>query len=594
MKEKALLFKKSLGAVWKSAPGWAMANTLVSLLKSFLPLVLIWLIKMLVDSITELSATPGSPTEMLLLLLLAIAAVWFIDEVASDISTFVRKRQSVDLEAYMYDLLHKKAIKLDLIYFENAGYFDKLSRATRDAPWRPNSILNNIVSLFRGTISLVLMAGVLFSFHWGLALLLIAVNIPGIWLRLHYADILYNFQRELTPEARKMAYFNWLLTGNRPARELRLFGLGPYFATLFKKSFSNTKEEEVKIVGRRTVIDIFSDAFKAAAIFFMLFFIAKRSVAGTISLGEMSMYLLAFRQGMVYIKELFGSVSGLYEDSLFVGDTFEFLDLPENIKTCQPQMVCSGLTDKIVVDNLSFAYPESEKMSIDGVSFEIKKGEVIALVGPNGAGKSTLARLLARLYDSQSGSIQWDGTDIKQFCPEEYRQQVSVLFQDFMLYNMTVQENISMGDIHKEVDTGKIEKVAKDSGIDALVKSLPNGYNTQIGNLFGESRDLSWGEWQKLALSRALYRDADLIILDEPSSSLDAATEFEIFTRFREIIKDKTTVLISHRFSNVALADRIIVLDKGRVVETGSHTQLMLVSGLYRSMYETQNALTKE
>ena len=590
MKSKLSLFGKSIKLVWISAPGWAVANIVISLIRGFLPLLLLFLIKGLIDTITGAAQASELALNEVLYTVIFIAIIWFLDEAASDIGNYVRKQQSVKLESYMYSLLHDKASRLDLKYFETPNYYDILARSSREAPWRPNSILNNCVSLFRGVVSLLLMVGVLFSFHWLLVLLLIAVNIPGLWLRLHYADILYNFKRELTPEERKMAYFNWILTGNRPSREVRLFGLGDYFISNFKESFKKTKEKEVDIIRKRSRIDLLSDLLKAVAVFVVFFMIASRTIKGYISLGEMSMGILAFRQGMIYIRDIFGSMSGLYEDYLFVGDTFEFLDLKENIVAIDPVKHIDGLTDGLVIDNLTFSYPQSENPTIKGVSFNIKKGEVVALVGANGAGKSTMVRLLSRLYDADSGSILWDGVDIRHVDPKEYRKWISVVCQDFMLYNMSIGENIRVGDVDRSIDYERIELSAKASGIYDLVNSMPKGFDTVIGTLFDDSRELSWGEWQKIAMSRSLYSDAPLLILDEPSSSLDANTEYEIFSRFREILKGRTAIIISHRFSNITLADKIVVLDKGNVVEMGTHDELIAKEGTYYSMYTKQTS----
>src|SRR4030043_2006186 len=275
-------FREAVRLVWKSAPGWALTNFSISFLRSFLPLVLIWLLKGLIDGITRtVSAAPQTSADDVIWLIAAVVIIWFLDEASSDLGNFIRKKQSMKLEAYMYSLLHSKAVNLDLINFERPEYYDSLSRASREAPWRPNSILNNLVSMFRGLLSLILMAGLLAFLHWAVALLLLAVNVPGIWLRLRYADILYNFQRQQTPEARKAAYFNWLLTGDRPSRELRLFGLGNYFIELFIKSFLKTKEEEVRIIRKRTSIELVSDIVKAAAVLITLLFIARETIIGS-------------------------------------------------------------------------------------------------------------------------------------------------------------------------------------------------------------------------------------------------------------------------------------------------------------------------
>ncbi len=589
MNSKIKYFGESVRLVWKSAPGWALTNFFISLLRSFLPLALLWFLKGMIDGITKaVSESPQESIAGIAWLIAAVVIIWFLDEATTDLGNFIRKKQSMKLEAYMYGLLHTKAVKLDLINFEQPEYYDCLTRASREAPWRPNNILNNIVSMFRSLLSLVLMAGLLAALHWSLAVLLLVFNIPGIWLRLHYAGVLYNFQRKQTPEARKTAYFNWLMTGDRPSREIRLFGLGNYFISLFRKSFLKTKEEELRIIKKRASIELVSDIFKAGAVLITLVYIADRTIKGSITLGEMAMFLLAFRQGMICIRDLFGSLAGLYEDSLFISDTFEFLNLEENIRTIEPEVIPAILERSIAADNISFTYPGNSVKTIDNVSFEIIKGEIIALVGPNGAGKSTLVRLLSRLYDPDSGSIYYDGNNIKNMDPDRYRRFLSVVFQDFMLYNLSAGENIRLGDINESKADEKIRSAATTTGIHDLISQLQNSYSTVIGNLFDDSRELSWGEWQKLALSRALFRDAPILILDEPSSALDADAEFEIFNRFREIVKGRTTILISHRFTNVGLADRIIVLDKGKIIETGTHDELMTKKGTYFTMYTKQ------
>ena len=591
IKSKLNLFRQSLQLVWNSSPGWATANIFISVIRSFLPLVLIWLLKILIDNITSASASgSGIISTDVIRMIIAVVAVYFLDEASSDLSNFIRQKQSLELEIYMYGLLHAKSVKLDLINFERPEYFDCLTRATREAPWRPNSILNNLIAFLRGLLSLLLMAGLILTLHWTIAAVLLVANIPAIWLRLHYSEILYNFQKEQTPEARRSAYFNWLLTGDRPSREIRLFGLGSYFIELFKKSFIKQKEEEIRIIRKRTMIELVSDLFKAASFLITVWFIAHQTIRGSLTLGQMAMFLLAFRQGMIYIKDLFSSMGGLYEDSLFIEDTFEFLNLEEKIKASEPSIIPSPLSENIVVDKLSFTYPGNTLKTINDVSLEIHKGEVIALVGPNGAGKSTLVRLLCRLYDPDSGSIIWDGKNIRNMNPEEYKKFFSVVFQDFMLYNLTAGENIRMGNIDEKESIEKIKNAAVVSGIDELISNLPHGYDTPIGNLFNNSRELSWGEWQKIAIARALFRDAPVLILDEPSSALDADTEYEIFSRFREIVRGRTSILISHRFTNVNLADRIIVLDKGSVIEAGTHDDLIKKGGLYCKMFMKQSS----
>ena len=588
--KKIRLFRESIKMVWASAPGWAAVNIIISVLRGILPLLLVYVIKLLIDDIASLATLKNTITFTgLLTMIIAVTVVFFLDEISIEFGNYVRKNQAFKLEEYMYNLLHSKAARVDLMNFENPAFFDCLTRAAREAPWRPNNILNNLVSMFRGLVSLLLMTGLLSTLNWWLAILLLLVNVPAIWLRLHYAGIIYKFQKEQTPEARKSAYFNWLLTGDRPSRELRLFGLGNYFKSKFKESYHRQKSEEINIIRKRTLIETISGLFKAAALFLALTYISYNTVSGKLSLGEMAMFILAFRQGMLYLKELFGSAANLYEDSLFIGDTFEFLNLKEKIVSEEPCVAPAPMKKGIKVENLSFSYPGSKTPVLDKISFEIRKEEIVALVGHNGAGKTTLVKLLCRLYDPDSGRIILDDNDIRNMDPDTYRKQLSVVFQDFMLYNLSAGENIRLGNIDSS-DIDRIKVSASKTGVHNLIESFPKGYETLIGNLFDDSRELSWGEWQKIALARALFRDAPLLILDEPSSALDADTEYEIFNRFREILKGRTALIISHRFTNVKLADRIIVLGNGSIAESGTHDELIKKQGSYYNMFIKQSS----
>lgn len=589
MRQKLELFGKSLKLVWRSAPGLATFNTLLSFILSFMPLLLIWLVKNVVDLITAASVArkSGNPIESIILPVAALAIVWFIDEALSDFSMYIRRKQSLRFEDYMYGLIHTKSSAIDLINFENPEFYNCLSRASREAIWRPNNILNNLISVSRASVSFIVLAVLIITYSPWLALLLLVANIPGIWLRLHYSEKLYDFQRKETPEERKASYFNWLLTGDRPSREIRLFGLAKYFRNHFRTAFVLHKEKELEIVRKRTYIEIVSDLVKAGAFLIALVNIAKHTILGSVSLGRMAMLLLAFRQSMMAIRELFTAVSGLYEDGLFIGDIFEFLNLREKITSAGNGEAPSPLSRNIVIENVSFSYNGNHLNAIDNLSLELKKGEIVAIVGKNGAGKSTLAKLLCRLYDPDSGSIKYDGKDIRDFDPVEYRKQFSVIFQDFMLYNLPAGENIRLGDVDNKSDDRIVDK-AKSAGIHELIEKLPEGYNTRIGNLFEGSRELSWGEWQKIALARALYRDSPVMILDEPSSALDAESEYEIFSGVKDILRDRTSVLISHRLTSTRLADRIIVLDKGRIAESGDHDTLLKKKGLYYSMFTKQ------
>jgi ATP-binding cassette, subfamily B, bacterial len=589
-KKRPLFIRKSLRLLWRSSPLWATTGTSLTLVRSFLPLALIYLVKILTDMVTELVIT-GTVADPALLVgpVLAVVAIFFADEVAGELLLFIRSKHAFHFETDVHDMLHRKSIQLDLNHFENPDYYDYLARASREAPYRPNSIIANIITLIRASVSIILMTVVLATLHPAIILLVILINIPGVWLKLRFANIIYKSKRDQTPEARKSQYFSWLLTGDRPAREVRLFGLGNYLRDLFTRSFAGRKREETEILRKRAGLEIVSGALKAGALFAALYYLTREVTAANITPGDMAMYLIAFRQVLVYIREILAAVAGLYEDNLFIADLFRFLSLEEKVKPVPPEIKINHLQQHLEVRNLSFRYPGSDRYALEDISFSIKKGELVAIAGPNGSGKSTLVKLLCRLYDPQAGGVYIDDQNIIHSDPVTYRKLYSVVFQDFMLYNMTAGDNIRMGKIDMPDPSTRIADAACKSGVHGLLSSLPGGYDTVLGRLFDESRDLSWGEWQKIALARAVFRQAEILILDEPVSALDAFTEHEIFSSLSAIRGDSTCLLISHRFPNIIAADRIIVLDKGRIAETGDHETLMKKGGLYHKMFTLQN-----
>ena len=589
MKSQLNLFTRSLRLVFSAARFHTWAGILLSLTASILPLGLVWLIKMLIDNITLVAETNSYQLSRIIIYIVAgIALIYFLEEAVKAISALLRKKQSYRVESYMFSLIHGKSISLDLLHFENPEYYDTLSRASREAPYRPSSIVNNLTAFTRSGISMVLMAGLVTVLNGWLLALLIVANIPGIWLRVHFSDILYDFRRGKSQTARKAAYLNWLLTGDRPSRELRLFGLGPWFKGLFNKHFDEQQLEEISIIRKRSLIELVSGLFKGIAVLLALWYIADRALGQWISLGELAMYLLAFRLSMTYLGQIMHSLALLYEDNLFVSDVFEFLNLEEKVIAEKPVKLIDSFSNTLQLKDLSFSYPGSKEEVIRGLNLEISKGETLALVGANGAGKTTLARLICRLYDPVSGSVMIDNINIRNIDPLNYRKLYSVLFQDFMLYNMSAGDNIYAGDIGRDKSMERLRDSAQKAGIADLIEELPQSYDTVIGRLFDDSRELSWGEWQKIALARALYRDSEILILDEPASALDARSEYELFTRFKDIAAGRTAILISHQFSNVSIADRIALLENGRITELGSHRELMNLNGNYAKLYNLQ------
>jgi ATP-binding cassette subfamily B protein len=505
------------------------------------------------------------------------------------LSGLVTEAQSVTVTDHMYDVLHAKSVEVDLEYYENPQYFDTLHRAQQEGPFRPTHIVNGLAQLGQNGISLIAMAGLLLSFHWGVAVVLFIAVMPGILVRIKYSGKMYRWQREKTQAERKAGYFNWILTGDAHAKELRLFGLGDLFIQQFSSVRKQLRHEKIELTRKRSVADFMAQIGATIAVFGAFGFIAYRTVMGGITLGDMVMYFQAFQRGMGYLRDMLGGMAGLYEDNLFLSNLYEFLDIEPKVKEpLHPNPVPQPMKKGIVFDRVGFKYPSGRGKVLDDISLSIGPGEVVALVGENGSGKTTFVKLLCRLYDPTKGVITLDGVDLREYSTAALRREISVIFQDYVRYHLTARENIRLGNIQRSADQEQIVKAARDAGADKLIARLPKGYDTVLGKWFEEGEELSIGEWQKVALARAFLRDAQVIVLDEPSSSLDAKTEYEIFRKFRELLRDRAAVLISHRFSTVRMADNIFVFENGCILEKGTHEDLIQMGGKYADLFEKQ------
>ena len=440
------------------------------------------------------------------------------------------------------------------------------------------------------SVTLLAMTGLLISLHWSVALILFAAVVPGVLVRIKYANRMYQWHQEHTQTERQALYINWILTGDIHAKEIRLFGLGDLLIDRFSKLHSKLRHEKLAIGKKRSTADFLAQASATIAVFGSFAFIAYRTVHGNITLGDMVMYFQAFQRGLSSMRDLLGGMASLYEDNLFLSNLYEFLTLkPKVTEPADPRPVPRPLQQGIALEHVSFRYPGSTRKALEDVSFSIAPGEVVALVGRNGCGKTTLAKLLCRLYDPMSGTITLDTIDLKHFATIGLRREISVLFQDFVRYHTSVRENICFGNTEQPPAQENIADAARQAGVDELISGLPKGYDTILGKWFEDGEELSSGEWQKIALARSFFRKSQIILLDEPASSLDPQAEYEIFEKFKELVQGKTAIFISHRLSTVKMADRIFVMDKGRIVESGTYEDLMQTKGRFADFFETHD-----
>ncbi|MCK5115152.1 MAG: ABC transporter ATP-binding protein [Candidatus Aegiribacteria sp.] len=587
---KKLMLGRAVSFVWKSSRGLTIANLILTIIQGLLPLIPLYLMKLLIDSIESVINDSNTTSFGHIGLLIGImGGVALLSSFVKSIAGIVEQTQARVVTDYMQDILHKKSIEVDLAYYEDSKFYDTMHRAQGEAPYRPTSIVNGFIRTIQSSISMLAMVGLLLSFHWIVAVVLVAAALPGVLVKLKFSKVNWKWQRKRTETERKAWYKHWLLTSVGHAKELRLFGLGEHFRSMYLNLRAIIRKEILGISKRRATADFATQALATLLIYGSLAFIAKQAFAGLITIGGMVMYFQAFQRGLGYLKGLLGSLAGLYESNLFLSNLFDFLDIkPSVIDPVNPRPFPPNINEGIVFDNVDFNYSSSSRKALDDISLRINPGEMLALVGENGSGKTTFVKLLCRLYDPVSGSVSIDGTSIKDFSVEDHRSNISIIFQDYAKYHLTAAENIRLGDIKHSPDDSLIHLAAEAAGADLMIQNLPDGYKTVLGRSFKGGMELSIGEWQKIALARAFIRDAPIVILDEPTSALDAKAEHAVFTKFRELVQGRTSVIISHRFSTVRMADRIAVMDKGRIIEQGTHEELMEINGKYQEMYSIQ------
>jgi ATP-binding cassette subfamily B protein len=577
--------------VWSIAPGWTAANIALAVVQGLLPLVGLYMMKLIVDGVTKgITATDKSAAFRDVAVLLVIAGlVGLAIALARSAASLVSEAQGQAVTDFISDMIHAKSIAVDLEYYENSKYYDVLHRAQQEAPFRPTKIVADLVMVGQNMVSLLGVIGLLARLHWSIGLIIVAAAVPGAYVKLRYSSRLFFWQRDTTVADRRSWYYHWLLTQGDLAKEIRLFGIGEVVRGWFHDIRTKLRRERLGITARRSAADLASAVVAVIAVYGTFTYIVWRTIQGAISLGSMVMYYQAFQTGLGALQQVLQGLAGLYEDNLFLTYLHEFMALePKVVDPPRPVAVPRPMREGIVFDDVTFAYPDTERTALEHVSLAIRPGEVSALVGPNGSGKTTVVKLLCRLYDPSGGRITIDGTDLRQFRVDELRRGMSVIFQDFAQYHLTARENIWVGDVERAPDDAAIETAARESGADELIAGLEGGYETILGKLFEDGEELSTGEWQKVALARAFVRDAEVLVLDEPTSALDPLAEWRAFEQIRALAQGRAVVLISHRFSTVRNADRIHIVDHGRIVESGTHDELMRLDGQYARMYEVQ------
>jgi ATP-binding cassette, subfamily B, bacterial len=578
-----------LKIVWQSGPGVVIFGLLSRLFASLLPLALLWIPKLIVDAIVhaKVAQLPVSPRLWWL-----VASEFGIAVLGGVLARAIDYSDSLLADKYTRHVsiqVMKHAAELDLIAYEDPVFYDRLERARVQATDRLGMI-QQIGRLIQLVITTITLSVTIMVYSPWLMLLLIAGVLPAFLGESHFAFLGYAKNFRQTPVRRQLDYLRQVGGSKEAAKELKLFGLSKFLTQRFTKLSDGIYEENVALSRRKLIAGAFLSVIAFMGYYSAYVFVIWRTVTGAYSLGLWYLLSGAILQASSNIQQIFSTVSGIADQALFLTDLLAFFDMQPTIQSKPdalpaPRPIVRGFEFR----NVSFRYPGSSRLVLNGLNFHLHPGERVALIGENGEGKTTIVKLITRLYDPTEGQVLLDGVDLKEYRLEDLYREIGVIFQDFMRYEMTARENIAVGRIEEIDDLKMLETAARKSLADAVITKI-GGYDQMLGRRFETGVDLSGGEWQKVALARAYLRDAQLLVLDEPTAALDARSEFEVFQRFAELTAGKMALFISHRFSTVRMADRIVVLENGKIAEEGSHDQLARLGGRYKEMFELQAA----
>ncbi|MES2379212.1 MAG: ABC transporter ATP-binding protein [Bacteroidota bacterium] len=574
--------------VWQTSPLMLMISLVLRIVRSAMPVTLLYIGKLIIDGVIQLRHAQGGDIHHLWQLVGAEFALAIFTDAISRAIALTEGLLGDRFGNYTSIRIMNHAATLDLDQFEDSVFYDKLERARQQTTGR-TILLGQIMSQLQDVITMAFLATGLMAFNPWLIILLLFAIIPAFIGESYFNDQSYLLTRGQTPERRELDYVRYLGASDQTAKEIKTFDLSDFIVDRFKQLSDGFYKDGKRLAIQRSLWGTLFAMLGSIGYYAAYVFIIISTVEGKVTVGALAFLAGSFRQLRGLLEGILTRFSTVSQGAIYLRDFFEFFDIkPKIVQAANPLPFPKTIQQGFVFEDVGFRYHNSERWANRHLNFTLFAGEKLALVGENGAGKTTLVKLLSRLYDPTEGRILLDGIDLREYDLFDLRLNVGVIFQDYLRYQMTLAQNIAVGNIKQIANRELIERSAKQSLAESLIPKLPNGYDQQLGKRFADGVDLSGGEWQKVALARAYMRDAQLLILDEPTSALDARAEYQVFQRFAELTKEKSAILISHRFSTVRMADRILVLEKGELKEIGNHEQLLAKGGIYAELFELQ------
>ncbi|NJR40240.1 MAG: ABC transporter ATP-binding protein [Leptolyngbyaceae cyanobacterium CSU_1_4] len=582
---------RAVALVWTTHRQLTLVLALLTLMAGLIPATIAYLGKLIVDGVvlaaqSQLAIDRLQALQYLAMEAIAVAFLAGCQQGMALCQSLLR----VLLGQKVNVLILEKALTLDLAHFEDSEFYDKMTRARREASVRPLSLVGRTFGLVKDGLSLVTFGGLLLNFSPIAVLMLMLAAIPAFVAETRFAGAAFRLFRWRVPETREQQYLENLIAREDFAMEVKLYQLGETLLNRYRNTFNRLYVEDRDLTVRRSTWSYLLGLVSTATFYATYVWIVGEAIAGRISLGDLTMYLVVFRQGQSTFSSILTSVGGMYEDSLYLSNLYEFLEQEISVPLGDAQRgTLPG--DGIRFEHVSFTYPGNAEPALHQISFHLRPGQKLAIVGKNGSGKTTLIKLLTRLYSPDSGRILLDGLDLAQWDVNVLQRRIGVIFQNFVRYQFTVGENVGVGDVDHLEDQPRWEEATEIATARPFIETMPDKFQTRLGKWFKGGRELSGGQWQKIALSRAFMRTkADILVLDEPTSAMDAEAEVEIFNHFRAVTQNQMAILISHRFSTVRMADKIMVMENGRVMESGTHEDLVRSGGGYARLFELQAA----